>query len=154
MKPDLRGEATAGDVRRVAMDLLSRREHARRELHRKLAARGFAESLIEPVLDGLARDGLQSDARYLESAVSRAAGRGKGPQYIRSWLRSRGVTGGAVDAALADSDVDWLELAGTVRRRKFGEAPPSDYAARAKQARFLAQRGFDAELIHRLLGDL
>jgi len=43
-----------------------------------------------------------------------------------------------------------LERARTVWRRKFGE-PPVDPAERARQMRFLAGRGFSADIIRRVV---
>lgn len=48
--------------------------------------------------------------------------------------------------ALAGTEFDRALL---VWRRKFG-APPADLAERARQYRFLAQRGFDGETIGRV----
>ena len=45
-----------------------------------------------------------------------------------------------------------LQRAREVWRRKFG-ALPADAAERGKQARFLAARGFDGEVIRRVLAD-
>jgi regulatory protein len=55
---------TAADVRRVAMDLLARREHSVLELTRKLQARGFEPQLVDAALQQLVADGLLSDARF------------------------------------------------------------------------------------------
>jgi regulatory protein len=43
-----------------------------------------------------------------------------------------------------------VERAREVWRRKFG-SPPADAAERAKQARFLAARGFGGEAVRRVL---
>ena len=154
MKRDSRGDATPGDVRRVAMNLLARREHARAELERKLDNRGFDSRLVQVVLDELACEGLQSDTRFAESLVASAARRGTGPAHARMKLRQCGVDADLAQQAMDDCDADWVELAAAVRARKFGDAPPDDYRERAKQARFLQQRGFDSEIIFRILGDL
>ena len=52
-------------------------------------------------------------------------------------------------AGLRDTE---LQRAREVWGRKFG-APPADAAERGKQARFLAARGFDGEVIRKLLSD-
>ena len=49
------------------MDLLARREHARGELQTKLQRRFADAELVAGVLDDLAAENLQSDARYAES---------------------------------------------------------------------------------------
>jgi regulatory protein len=47
---------------------------------------------------------------------------------------------------------DWAQRARDTRRRKFGEAPPADWAERGRQARFLQYRGFSTDHIRSALG--
>jgi regulatory protein len=49
------------------------------------------------------------------------------------------------------ADLDWHELARAVRAKRFGAARPRDYKERARQARFLQYRGFDAAQIRSAL---
>jgi regulatory protein len=133
--------------RKRAMDALARREHSRAELERKLGDAGFDADTVAATLDQLAADGLQNDARFVESFVSSRYRRGKGPSRIRAELRERGIPGAAVDRAIADSGLDWVALATDVRSRKFGLSAPPDFPARARQMRFLHYRGFSSEQI-------
>lgn len=137
-------------VRRVAMDLLARREHGRAELSRKLRQRGATQELIDPALDRLAEEGLLNESRYLESYISSRARAGYGPVRIREELSQRGLSRGEIDSALAESDVDWSENLREVWRRKFARLP-QDARERAQQGRFLSYRGYSMESISRLL---
>lgn len=148
--PGTKEQPTPADVRRAAMDLLARREYGRSELAGRLAAKALPETLVEPVLDALAAEGLQSDARYAESFVGARANRGQGPVRIRLELERRGVAGELVDAALAEAG-DWDALAAAARVRKFGAKPPADFREKARQARFLQYRGFTAEQVRAAL---
>jgi len=136
---------------RVALDLLARREHSRRELERKLAARGFSEDIIAPVLDELERTRALADARFTGSFVRSRIARGQGPQRIRAELAQRGVAGAEADDGLRTADVDWLATIRAVRAKRFGPDLPRDYAERARQARFLQYRGFDSAQIRAAL---
>ncbi|MFC3609190.1 recombination regulator RecX [Stutzerimonas tarimensis] len=137
-------------VRRAAMDLLARREHARAELSRKLRQRGAPPELIDPTLERLADEGLLSETRYLESFIRRKAMAGCGPLRIREELSHTGIPRDTIEQALRDSDFDWSEQLREVWQRKFAASRPQDARERARQARFLAYRGFPAELISRL----
>ena len=139
------------DVRRAAMNLLARREHSRSELRTKLRRRGVDGDDIDPVLDGLDAEGLQSDARYAESLAHSHARKGKGPLRIRAELRQHGVDDAVIASALAALSSTWVESAQAARRKRFGEALPDSRAERARQARFLEQRGFTAEHIRAAL---
>lgn len=142
---------TPAAVRRVAMDLLARREHGRVELSRKLRLRGAQPEMIEAALDRLADQGLLSDARFLECFVASRARGGHGPLRIRDDLASRGLPRAAIDCALREAQFDWGEQLREVWQRKFSGCLPLDVRERAKQGRFLAYRGYPLELISRLL---
>lgn len=129
------------------MVLLARREHARSELGGKLCQRGFPEPLVEEVLDALEIENLLSDRRFTESFVAQRMARGQGPLKIRHELRQRGVTD-ALASRFIDVDRDgWCEQARAARRKRFGSERPEDLRERSRQARFLAQRGFEQEHI-------
>lgn len=138
-------------VRRVAMDLLARREHGRVELERKLRLRGASAELIEAVLDRLAEQGLLSDARFLQCFVASHARGGHGPVRIREDLAQRGLPRADIEQALREVEVDWAEQLHEVWQRKFAGQLPVDARERAKQGRFLAYRGYPLDLISRLL---
>lgn len=138
-------------VRRVAMDLLARREHGRVELVRKLRQRGAPQELIDSALDRLTEEGLLSEARYLESFVASRGRAGYGPLRIREELAQRGLPRPDIEQALSETGVDWGEQLRELWQRKFAGQVPVDMREKAKQARFLAYRGFSQEQIGRLL---
>ena len=135
----------------VALALLARREHGRRELTRKLTARGFPAEVVAAVVAALESSGALAEARFTETFVRSRVGKGRGPQRIRSELAQRGVADADVATALGDADVDWLATARAVRRKRFGADPPSDFRERARQARFLEYRGFSRDQIRAAL---
>ena len=151
MKP--KPEPTQADIRLAAMDLLARREHSRFELRRKMLSREFAEPLVAEVLDALTAEGLQSDARFAETFVQSRMERGSGPRKIRAELRERGVADERIADAMDALDAEWPGLLRAVREKKFGPGLPVDYRERARQMRFLQQRGFRPEQIARVLKD-
>ena len=57
---------TQRSARNTAMDLLSRREHSRRQLFDKLKQRGFEHEDIESALDLLQAENLLNDERFAE----------------------------------------------------------------------------------------
>jgi len=136
---------------RVALELLARREHSRRELVRKLGARGFPDDVIAPVLDELERTGALANARFTDSFVRSRIAKGQGPQRIRAELTQRGIADAEAADGLRAADVDWLATIRAVRAKRFGPELPRDYAERARQARFLQYRGFDSAQIRAAL---
>jgi regulatory protein len=130
-----------------ALGLLTRREHSRRELKRKLAARGVEAGEAEAAIDRLASAGWQDDRRFAESLVRSRAGTGYGPLHIRAELGTHGLDGEAIAAALATFEGDWTDVARDLVRRRFGPAGPADLNQRRKAAELLMRRGFDGERI-------
>ncbi|GAU00597.1 regulatory protein RecX [Burkholderia stabilis] len=132
-----------------ALGYLSRREYSRTELARKLAPYVGEDESVEPVLDALEKDGWLSDARFAESLVHRRASR-VGVARIVSELKRHAVGDTLVEEVNAQlRETEWAR-AQAVWRKKFGALPQTP-AERAKQARFLAARGFSSSTIVKLL---
>ena len=135
------------------MRLLARREHSVEELRRKLLSRGYLPETLEPVIQKLTGKRLVSDERFISTFVHHHAKRGQGPVRIRAELRQQGIADSQVEEALRSAEFDWVQLAREVRRRRFGATAPRSLGERAKQARFLQYRGFDAEQLRAALRD-
>ena len=147
---ETQGPAEAAQrAREQALRFLARREHSRWELRRKLAIRGHDANVSDEVIAALAQAGLQSDARFAENYVRSAIGRGQGPAKIHANLRARGIDAEGADNAL-NMDVDWSRLAQAALVKRFGEQPPRGRAAWGQRARFLAGRGYPADLSARV----
>jgi regulatory protein len=134
-------------ARRLAMNLLARREHSRKELIAKLGQRNIRPETLNSTIDRLTAEGLQSDSRFAESYAHNRMQRGQGPARIRKELEQRGVSAEQIDAAIAGLQVDWRRLAQDVRQSKFGSRAPGRYKDKARQSRFLQYRGFTHDQI-------
>ena len=136
-------------LRERALRHLSRRDHSRAELTRKLAAHGDADE-IDAVIERMGELGLQSDTRYAEAFVRGKAGR-FGASRLRSELARRGIDRDLINEAIAGECVESeADRARAVLRGRFTE-PPADAREWARQARFLQTRGFAPDLIRKLL---
>lgn len=149
---DPAGPDAAGQLAGDAVRLLARREHSRRELERKLAARQADPALVEQVLDDLEQRALLSDARFVEAYVAQRVRKGYGPLRIRAELAERGVEAGLVARAFEEGGFDWETLLEALVSRRFGDTPAADSSELARRARFLSGRGFPADLVGRRLG--
>ncbi|MCY7314078.1 MAG: recombination regulator RecX [Rubrivivax sp.] len=158
-----------------ALRYLSQREHSRHELERKLlrhvrnaarrrqqaddAAENEAdnetsrassdEQQIAPALDALAAAGLLSDERAAAS-VLHSQGARYGVRRLKQTLQQRGHEPELIDATLQQARSTELARAHDVWRRRFGAAP-ADAAERARQVRFLMGRGFESDVIRRVI---
>ncbi len=125
----------------AAVRMLARREYGRAELRTRLLAKGVGEAEADAALDGLARRGLLSDARYAEAVVAQKAGR-YGRRAIAHALKEKGVDAAAASSALAAlAGRDEVDEALALWRRRYG-APPADEREKGRQVRFLLARGY------------
>lgn len=139
-----------------ALRLLARREHSRAELERKLAAHASEPGELAQALDELSALGLINEERVAASLLHRRAPR-LGAARVLQEMKARGLGAAALADAAAQLRETELERARAVWQKKFG-APAASLAERAKQARFLASRGFSGDVVRRVLqaggGDL
>ncbi len=138
-----------------ALRYLAQREHSRAELARKLARfvddspEDPASVQIERALDELTARGLLSEQRAAEALVSARSAR-FGNLKLRHQMHARGIEPEQASSALAAVQDNELERARGVWLRRFGTVA-ADAAERARQARFLAGRGFSQGIIWRVV---
>ena len=132
-----------------ALRYLAGREHSRAELERKLKIHEETPGQLAQVLDELQAKDFISEARVVESVINRRAGR-FGAARIKYELLNKGLGAEAVAEAVNRLKGSELERAQVIWRKKF-DGPAPDAAARAKQMRFLAARGFGGDVIRRVL---
>ncbi len=132
-----------------ALGYLSRREYSRAELARKLKPFVEETDSLDTVLDALEAENWLSDSRFAESLIHRRSSR-LGASRIVGELKQHAVDQTLVEEASAQLRETELARAQAVWRKKFGQLPETA-ADRAKQARFLASRGFSGATIGKIL---
>ncbi|MDI9330657.1 MAG: recombination regulator RecX [Alphaproteobacteria bacterium] len=131
-----------------ALRLLALREHTRTELEKKLARHDPDPEELRLALDDLQTKGFISEERVVESVLHSRARR-LGTRRIRQELQAKGVSAAAMTEAIQRLQTTEIERAREVWRKKFG-ALANEPKERARQARFLLARGFDAEVVRRV----
>lgn len=134
-------EDTAAAAIDAAANLLSRREHARRELRQKLARKGFSGAVLDEALEELQQRDWLNENRYAAFLARHRAGQARGPRWVMAELSAQGIEGPVSAEALAQDDIDWDEACLRAARR----LPVRDPEPRRRQK--LYARGFDAEQI-------
>ena len=136
-------------LRARALRYLSMREHSRLELGRKLSRHAQEGDDVDSLLDSLEAAELLSQSRFSESLVHRRAAR-FGNNRILSELQSHGIDPASLTEIKANLSSDETARARDVWRKKFDHVP-ADAAGRAKQMRFLQQRGFSHRAIQAVM---
>lgn len=132
-----------------AIDFLSRREHSRLELQRKLQRHSDDLFEINSVLDQLAKGNWQSDERFAQSHLNRRQDK-FGSSRLLYELRQHGVEPDSLVEIQEQLQETELQRARAVWQRKFN-APPADQKEWAKQYRFMISRGFAPNLLRRII---
>lgn len=136
-------------LRARAVRYLAQREHSRVELTRKLSRYCDEPVVVDALLDDLERANLLSGERFAQSLIHRRQQR-YGNLRIAQELGTHGLAADATAAplqALKDSELSRAQAAWA---RKF-ESLPHDATERARQARFLTQRGFSSDTVRAVL---
>lgn len=141
----------AAGLKARAVRWLATREYTRAELARKLGPLAATPEDIEMALDGLEREGWQSDSRFVQS-FQRIKSIKQGNALIAQALRQKGVDSELIAQTLDQLKHTELDRAREVWNKKFGRVGVSrDPKEKARQARFLASRGFGADVIRRVV---
>lgn len=140
-KPD-----TPAELRVRALRLLTRREHSRAELARKLAPHAESVEVLEAVLRQLIEKKQLSDERYAEARIHWLS-RKYGAARIRQDLKAHGVAAPVADRVSSAGD---LEKARAILARKY-RTPATTREEKARRARFLQARGFSLDVVQALV---
>ncbi|GGC52841.1 recombination regulator RecX [Paraburkholderia caffeinilytica] len=144
-----KSQRPARSLKGRALGYLSRREYSRSELARKLKPFVEETDSLDTLLDSLEAENWLSDSRFAESLIHRRSSR-LGASRIVGELKQHAVDQTLVEEASAQLRETELARAQAVWRKKFDRLPETP-AERAKQARFLASRGFSGATIGKIL---
>ncbi len=132
-----------------ALGYLSRREHSRAELRRKLAPHAESAEEVDALLDWLEGENWLSNTRFAESVVHRRAGR-YGTARLMQELKTHQLSEETLSEVKVQLQSTEAARAKALWDRRFGH-PPADLAERAKQVRFMMARGFSRSVVSRII---
>lgn len=135
-------------IRRHALFLLTRRDHSRQELRQKLSRKDYAAADIDIILTRLEETGLINAERFAESYAHYRRGKGYGPRRIAMELQQKGIADAVIAEQVKITDNAWFTEIRAIWRKHFKGRLPADQKQRAKQLRFLFNRGFTQEQIN------
>lgn len=129
--------------------MLARREYSRAEISARLGVRAQSAEQLEAVLDQLATEGLLSEARFAASLARRRSQR-FGTARLAQELKQHRIDPAIADPLLGVAHESERERALAVWTKRFG-APATSLSEKARQYRFLTQRGFSGETVNWVL---
>ena len=124
-----------------ALDLISRREHSKKEIRDKLLIRFDDKDVINSVINKLNSNNLIDDYRFAELYVISRKRKGVGPKKIAFELLGKGIND-SVSKEIISNEGGWNQAAKKVFTKKFKEGPCQEPKLKLKQKTFLQNRGF------------
>ncbi len=153
--PEFEGEFESYKaIKEACLQFLVRREHSQQELVQKVSAKSYSKNEVVVVLEELAEQGLQSNARFAESYARSRIHKGFGPLRIQSELQQRGAGDCDFEMAVEDIAGSWKNLLEQVYSKKYMLESTLDIKEKLKRSRFLQQRGFPSEMVQCLFKEL
>ncbi|WP_434033174.1 recombination regulator RecX [Cupriavidus sp. a3] len=132
-----------------AVGYLSRREHSRAELARKLAPHAESPEQLEQLLDALERENWLSNQRFADSLVHRRGAR-YGAARVMQEAKTHKLDSEQLGELQERLRATETERAREVWRKRFG-VPPDTPEARARQIRFMVARGFSRAVVSKII---
>jgi regulatory protein len=149
------GQATQRSAVNIALRLLSRRSHTRRELRLKLLQRGFEEELIDRAVAECVKFHYLDDEAFARSYRKQMTEKGYGARYIQMAMKKKGFTDRDIEVSFSDYDMvaDECTVAQTalVKKVKTLGHLPEDLKKKEKLYRFLSSRGFSTSTVCEVL---
>lgn len=132
-----------------AIRYLSIREYSVKELMRKLSPFAGDGDDLDALMEWLQARGFLSESRFVDAYVRRQSVRYGNARILRD-LQNHDVSGPVLRNAEAEMRENELERAWHVWLKKFGHKA-ADIRERARQIRFLQQRGFSNDTIRQVM---
>ncbi len=132
-----------------ALRFLSNREHSARELASKLEPYAEDGDDIEALIEWLKESGFLSEERFAESYARRRGAR-YGSRQVLHELQNHHLPESVMQEISETLKETELQRAASVWEKRFGKSPET-FQEKAKQIRFLRQRGFAGDVIRKII---
>ena len=145
------------DALKRAAALCSRQEYCTGDIHKKLIQWGLEEDEANQVISQLVKESFLDDSRYAgQYTRDKFKFNGWGKIKITHALRQKGITRALIDEALNQlNQEEYVESCRLLLRKKSQSIKDKNqYSRKGKLYRFAAGRGFEPDLIHRILNEL
>lgn len=133
-----------------ALRYLSRREHSRQELRKKLLPYAESDIELDELMAKLEAQSWLSDERFAESLVRRKSER-YGSLKIVEELKQQGIEGESLIEIKDRLKVSDAMRAWELWQRKFDSTITKDPKEKAKQMRYLVSKGFPLSVVIKII---
>jgi len=148
-------EQSNDDAESDFVNLLARREYSEFELRNKMQEKAFTEDEIDETIAYCQKKNWQNDKRFAENYLHARSQRGYGANRIKQELRQlKGVSSDVINEVLAESEINWIEIAEKVLHKKFPNyAEPQPIKSKQKIWQYMLSHGFYSEEFSDFIGN-
>jgi regulatory protein len=150
-KPDTKLDPSRKRALNAALRILTRRDHSRYELVRKLKQRGFSKEDIDDAVSSCEKFDYVNDERTTKVYIRQLKRKGYGKKRVQLELSKKGLKGDRIQGILDQSVSETDEREGAARilkkNSKRFEREKDSLKRRDKIYRFLHARGFSQGVI-------
>ena len=139
--------AELAELKRMALNWLSRRDYSESQLSQRLSRQGGEHSDIAQVIAWCKRENYLDESRYVQMMVRSRVGKGYGLNYIVQECRQQQIPKEQVMQCAAELEIDWFAQACQLYQKKYGQSEVTDYKERLKRMAYMQRRGFSNEQI-------
>lgn len=136
-------------ARRRMMDLIASRDHSEKELRRKLRGKFDPADIDAAIEYGKDHGWVPSDDASKSKLADKMAAmlhrKGKGIRYINQYLGERGLP------PVKSAGESELEKALELLETRYPEIETADEATRTKAGRFLVSRGYEMDIVRKIV---
>lgn len=146
--------AEIAELKKSALNLLSRRDYSEAQLSQKLRLKGAEPEQLAEVISWCKTQQYLDESRFLSMLVRNRARQGYGYNYLLQECRAQKISAEQLNNCINTLAIDWWALASAAYQKKYGDSPLTDYKEKTKRMAFLQRRGFNAEQIKAVFTEL
>ena len=151
----MKTQSNPKDCLAAALRLLTRRDHSRWELTRKLIDRGFSQGQIKSAVSQCLHLNYLDDERYATGYTRQLQRKGYGRHRIQQMLTAKGLNFQIIADCLEACCPDKVQIQGCrqamLKKLKSGQPMEDTAEAKARLYRFLFRRGFSPAIIRQVM---
>lgn len=135
------------ELKRMALNWLSRRDYSEAQLTQRLVRQGGDAATIAQVISWCKAENYLNQQRFISMLVRSRVNKGYGLGYIVQECRQQNISREQVLQCADELEIDWFALALKLYQKKYGETAVTEYKDKYKRMAYMQRRGFSNEQI-------
>lgn len=139
--------AELADLKRMALNWLSRRDYSEAQLSQRLSRQGGEAADIAKVIAWCKAENYLDQQRFISMLVRSRVNKGYGLSYIVQECRQQNISREQVLQCATELEIDWFAVAQQLYQKKYGQSTVTEYKDKFKRMAYMQRRGFSNEQI-------